>query len=154
MNRRNFLVYVGVGVTSAFAGCAERSDGKPDTEGGNDLPTADQIVGVYVILLDEVYEDEPVTDHDDERIVDIEVLQSLFEETTDPDADLGTVEGADYTYETTMEGRGGDLGPDDLERAVHTLYELPQGQHPDLDQRGWYIRHPEQLFRFNYVEYA
>lgn len=151
LTRRNVL---GLSLVPLI-GCSELQERSEPTPSGDrdDLPSADQIGGVYVVLLDDVHEDEPVTDHDDQRIAEVDVIQSLIEEATDPDADLGAVEGTDYTYETTMEGRGGDLGPDDLERAVHALDELPQGSHPDLDERGWYIRHHDQLLRFNYVEY-
>jgi len=122
-----------------------------DSDSGYDeIPSADQIAGVYAVLVTESYETEPITHYTDDRIRGVAVLQTLIEMGVDAEPQSDGNNQTTEAPETVLLGHE-DVSQDDLHEAVETLYDLPLRETRDWGIPKWYIEHPEQVLRVSYA---
>jgi len=139
-----------VGLPLLLAGCTDLQDGFSSDSGSDEIPSADQIAGVYAVLVTEGYEDEPIVHYTDDRIHGVAALQTLIEMGVDTEPRTDGNNQTTDRPETVLIGHG-DVSQDNLYEAVEALYDLPQRKKRDWGIPKWYIEHPEQVLRVSYV---
>ena len=138
-----------VGLPLLLAGCTDLQNGFNSDSGYDEVPSADQIAGVYAVLVTDGDENEPITHYTDDRLHGVEVLQTLIEMGVDVEPRTDDNDQTTERPETVLIDHD-DVSQDDLYEAVETLYELPQ-ENPDRGVPRWYIEHPEQVLRVSYA---
>jgi len=139
-----------VGLPLLLAGCTDLQDEFDSDSGHDEIPSADQIAGVYAVLVTESDENEPITHYTDDRIRGVAVLQTLIEMGVDAEPRTDGTNQTTERPETVLIGHK-DVSQDDLYEAVETLYNLPQRETRDWGMPKWYIEHPEQVLRVSYA---
>ena len=140
-----------VGLPLLLAGCTGLQNGFGSDSRGDQIPSVDQIAGVYAVLVSEGYEDEPIVHYTDDRIDGVAALQTLIEMGVDTEPRTGGNNQTTERPETVLIGHD-DVSQDELYEVVEVLYDLPHEEvRPGWGVPRWYIEHPEQVLRVSYI---
>ena len=140
-----------VGLPLLLTGCTGLQNGFSSDSRGDQIPSVDQIAGVYAVLVSEGYEDEPIVHYTDDRIDGVAALQTLIEMGVDTEPRTGGNNQTTERPETVLIGHE-DISQDELYEVVEVLYELPHEEvRPGWGVPRWYIEHPEQVLRVSYI---
>ena len=137
MNRRRLLIGLATGVSSALAGCVAESDEReseqavdePESEANDESPDADPPSCWYhVELLDDPPEDAPVVSATEHDLLEVSLLERIFDKATDPDADHARSHRPSGRYEQFSVSKNSTA---ELEAARTALDSLPRYRDTD-----------------------
>lgn len=149
-SRRDVVAAVSV----LFAGCTGSQNGDNSEGGRDEVPSPDQIAGIFGVPVVEGYENEPLTNYNDDRIAEVNALQTLIQRSVDSDIPPESIQKRDdpENPETiSISHDHDDFSQHDLYEAVEALFELPPTWTSRFGSYQWYIEHPKQILRVSYV---
>ncbi|QCJ48339.1 hypothetical protein [Haloprofundus sp. MHR1] len=137
-----------------FAGCTGLQNGLDSGDERDEIPPPDRVAGIFGVPVVKGYEGEPSTRYNDERIAEVNALQTLIQMAVDSDIPPESVQkrnNPDNPKTITVGHNHDDFSQHDLYEAVEALFELPPAENPDFGNYRWYIEHPERVLRVSYI---